>query len=137
MAYLGNTPSNQSFTPAIDYFSGNGVTVAFTLTRPVASASQMIVTVDNVVQNPSTAFTVSSNIITFTSAPLSGTNNIWVEYTSLITTQIAPGQGTVNSNSFAPNTLTPAAVSDQNNTSTGYFSVPQGTTAQKIGRAHV
>jgi hypothetical protein len=85
MAYIGNTVQNQGFTPAIDYFNGNGVTVTFTLSRPVVSVAQMIVAIDNVIQNPSSAFTVSGNSITFTSAPLSGTNNIWVEYTSLIT----------------------------------------------------
>ena len=92
MPYIGNTVQNQGFTPAIDYFSGNGVTVTFTLTRPVVSASQVIVAVDNVVQNPSSAFTISGSSITFTSAPLSGTNNIWVEYTSLITTYAAISQ---------------------------------------------
>ena len=86
MAYIGNTVENQGFTPAIDYFNGNGVTVTFTLSRPVASVAQMIVAIDNVIQNPSSSFTVAGNAITFSSAPLSGTNNIWVEYTSLITT---------------------------------------------------
>lgn len=86
MPYIGNTVQNQGFTPAIDYFNGNGVTVTFTLSRPVASVAQMIVAIDNVIQNPSSAYSVSGNSITFTSAPLSGTNNIWVEYTSLITT---------------------------------------------------
>jgi len=86
MAYIGNTVQNQGFAPAIDYFNGNGVTVTFTLSRPVASVAQVIVAVDNVIQNPSSAFGVVGNSITFTSAPLSGTNNIWVEYTSLITT---------------------------------------------------
>jgi hypothetical protein len=46
----------------------------------------VIVAIDNVIQNPNSAFTVAGNAITFSSAPLSGTNNIWVEYTSLITT---------------------------------------------------
>jgi len=92
MPYIGNTVQTQGFTPAIDYFSGNGVTVTFTLTRPVASVAQMIVAVDNVIQNPSSAFTVAGSAITFTSAPLSGTNNIWVEYTSLITTYAAISQ---------------------------------------------
>ena len=86
MPYIGNTVQNQGFTPAIDYFNGNGVTVTFTLSRPIASVAQVIVAVDNVIQNPSSAFGVVGNSITFTSAPLSGTNNIWVEYTSLITT---------------------------------------------------
>ena len=92
MAYIGNTVQNQGFAPAIDYFSGNGVTVTFTLSRPVASVAQLIVAIDNVIQNPSTSFTVAGNSITFTSAPLSGTNNIWVEYTSLITTYAAISQ---------------------------------------------
>jgi hypothetical protein len=100
MAAIGNSPTQQAFTPAIDYFSGNGSTTAFTLSRPVASVAQVQVTIDNVAQNPSSAFTVSSNTITFTSAPLSGTNNIYVYYTSPITQVIAPGQGTVTSDSF-------------------------------------
>ena len=86
MAYIGNTVQTQGFAPAIDYFNGNGVTVTFTLSRPIASVAQVIVAIDNVIQNPSSAFNVAGNSITFTSAPLSGTNNIWVEYTSLITT---------------------------------------------------
>ena len=92
MAFIGNTVQTQGFTPAIDYFNGNGVTVTFTLSRPVASVAQMIVAIDNVIQNPSSSFTVSGNAITFSSAPLSGTNNIWVEYTSLITTYAAISQ---------------------------------------------
>ena len=100
MAFIGNTPTTQAFTPAVDYFSGNGSTTAFTLSRPVASVAQVQVTIDNVAQNPSSAYTVSANTITFTSAPLSGTNNIYVYYTSPITQVIAPGQGTVTSDSF-------------------------------------
>jgi len=100
MAFIGNTNTTQAFTPAIDFFSGNGSTTAFTLSRPVASVAQVQVTIDNVAQNPSSAYTVSANTITFTSAPLSGTNNIYVYYTSPITQVIAPGQGTVTSESF-------------------------------------
>ena len=92
MAYIGNTVNNQGFTPAIDYFSGNGSTVTFTLSRPVASVAQVIVAIDNVIQNSSTAYSVTGNAITFTSAPLSGSNNIWVQYTSLITTYNAISQ---------------------------------------------
>ena len=93
MSYLGNTATTQAFTPAIDYFSGDGSTVAFTLSRPVANTAQLIVVVANVPQNPSSAFSVSGNTITFTSAPPSGSNNIWVEYTSLITQVSNPPLG--------------------------------------------
>jgi hypothetical protein len=96
MAFIGNTNTTQAFTPAVDFFSGTGSATAFTLSRPVASVAQVQVTIDNVAQNPSSAYTVSNNTITFTSAPLSGTNNIYVYYTSPITQVIAPGQGTVN-----------------------------------------
>jgi hypothetical protein len=100
MAVIGNSSTQQAFTPAIDYFSGTGSATAFTLSRPVASVAQVQVVIDNVAQNPSSAYTVSSNTITFTSAPLSGTNNIYVYYTSPITDVIAPGQGTVTTNSL-------------------------------------
>ena len=100
MSYVGNTNTTQAFTPAIDYFSGNGSTVAFTLSRPVASVAQVQVVVNNVAQNPTDAYTVLNNTITFTGAPSIGTNNIYVQYTSPITQVIQPGAGTVTSNSF-------------------------------------
>lgn len=85
MAFIGNSVQNQGFAPAVDYFNGDGTTVTFTLSRPVASVAQLTAVIENVIQNPTSAFTVSGNQITFTSAPPAGTNNIWVEYTSLIT----------------------------------------------------
>jgi hypothetical protein len=101
MSYIGNTNTTQGFIPAIDYFSGNGSTVAFTLSRPVASVAQVQANISNVPQNPSSAFSVSGNTITFTSAPPSGSNNIYVYYTSPITQVIAPSQGTVSPTSLS------------------------------------
>ena len=102
MAFIGNTPTTQGFIPAVDFFSGNGSTTAFTLSRPVASVAQVQVVVENVPQMPGDAYTVSGNTITFTSAPASGTNNIYVYYTSPITQVIAPSQGTVGTAALAP-----------------------------------
>lgn len=82
MSYIGNTQQNQSYYPAVDFFSGNGSTTAFTLSRPVYSTPMVQVTVANVPQNPGSAFTISGSTITFTSAPPSGSNNIYVYYTS-------------------------------------------------------
>jgi len=109
MSYIGNDNITQGFIPAIDYFSGNGSTVAFTLSRPVASVAQVQANISNVPQNPSSAFSVSGNTITFTSAPPSGTNNIYVYYTSPITQVIAPGQGTVTTTSLAGGTISTTA----------------------------
>jgi hypothetical protein len=108
MAYIGNTATTQAFTPAVDYFNGDGSTVAFTLSKPVASVAQVQAVIENVPQNPGSAYTVSGNTITFTSAPPSGTANIYVYYTSPITQVIAPSQGTVNSSTFATLTTLPA-----------------------------
>jgi hypothetical protein len=110
MAFIGNTVTTQGFIPAIDYFNGDGSTTAFTLSRPVASVAQVQVVVNNVPQLPGTAYTVSSNTITFTGAPSSGTSNIYVYYTSPITQVIAPSQGTVSSTSFASSTGSGAVV---------------------------
>jgi hypothetical protein len=101
MSYIGNTQQNQSFVPAVDYFSGNGSTTAFTLSRPVKSVYELEVVVNNVQQNPSSAYTVNGSTITFTGAPSSGTNNIYVSYTSPNTQVVQPGQGTVGSQQIA------------------------------------
>lgn len=101
MAYIGNTQQNQNYVPAIDYFSGNGSTTAFTLSRPVASVAQVQAVIENVPQNPGDAYTVSGNTITFTSAPPSGTNNIYIYYTSPNTQVVQPGQGTVSPSSLS------------------------------------
>jgi hypothetical protein len=106
MSYIGNTATQQAFTPAVDFFNGNGSTTAFTLSRPVASVAQVQAVIENVPQKPSDAFTVSGNTITFTSAPPSGTQNIYVYYTSPINQVIAPSQGTVG-----PTALTAGAPS--------------------------
>jgi len=121
MAFIGNTNTTQAFTPAVDYFSGNASTTAFTLSRPVASVAQVQAVVNNVAQNPSSAFTVSGNTITFTSAPSSGTNNIYVYYTSPITQVIAPSQGTVG----------PVQLDYATLNGTGALTMPSGTTAQR------
>jgi len=95
MSYIGNTSSVQQYAPQIAYFSGDASTVAFTLPVSVVSAAQIIVTVANVIQNPSSAFTVSGTTLTFTSAPPSGTNNIWVQYTTLQTSLVTPAASSV------------------------------------------
>lgn len=141
MAYLGNTPTSQNFTSGTDYFNGNGSTVAFTLSRQVSSINDVIVVIENVVQKPLDAYGIVGTTLTFTSAPPSGTNNIYVRYVSTITTAITPNDLSVTTNKIADGVVTvdklhtavlqPANISDKANTSTGSLSVPSGTTAQR------
>ena len=86
MAYLGTTSSIYDPTRTIasprdaDRFSGNGSTTGFTLTRSVQKEVDLEVFVENVQQEPITAYSVSGTTLTFTGAPPSGTNNIYVVY---------------------------------------------------------
>jgi len=90
MAYLGNSPTSQAFTSLTDTFSGNGSQTAFTLSRNVISPNDILVVVNNVAQQP-TNYTVSGNTLTFSPAPSSGTNNIYVRYlsTNLLTVGVS------------------------------------------------
>ena len=78
MPYLGPAPSGTFGTSAKDRFSGDGSTVAFTMTRSPGSVNKIDVFVDNVRQEPTIAYTVGGTTLTFTAAPDSGTNNIYV-----------------------------------------------------------
>jgi len=77
MSYIGNTPISAAFL--VDTFSGNGSTVAFTMTVAPANTSSIIVAVTGVLQDPST-YSVSGTTLTFSTAPPSGTSNISVRY---------------------------------------------------------
>ena len=77
MPYLGNTPTANFASVTKDTFSGNGSTTAFTLSKP-ATTNGVAVYVENVRQIPTTAYAVSGTTLTFTGAPVSGTNNIYV-----------------------------------------------------------
>jgi hypothetical protein len=96
MAYLGNNFSQQGYAAATDFFSGNGVTTTFTLTRPLQSVYGIEVVVNNVRQNPSSTYTINaSNQIVFVAAPSTGSNNIYVSYNAPIAQITSVGQGTI------------------------------------------
>jgi len=63
-----------------DRFSGDGSTLAFTLTYNVSFTTDLEVFVDGVQQEPNEAYGVSGKTLTFTGAPGVGTNNIYVVY---------------------------------------------------------
>jgi hypothetical protein len=77
MSYIGNPPAEAYTNTVKDTFSGDGSTVAFTLSLPTTTNNVRVV-VENVIQDPTVAYGVSGTTLTFTSAPPSGTNNIYV-----------------------------------------------------------
>ena len=77
MPFIGKEPLNAFNFPTKDSFNGDGSTTAFTLSRPVTTASDLEVFVGNVQQEPTTAYTVANTTLTFTGTPATGTNNIY------------------------------------------------------------
>ena len=77
-SYIGKEPQQAYNSPDKDRFNGDGSTTAFTLSRTVANAADLEVFVGNVQQEPAVAYTTSAQTLTFTEAPATGSNNIYV-----------------------------------------------------------
>ena len=108
MAYLG-TPidtTNQFQSLQGKRFSGDGSTTAFTLDIAPSSVFDIEVFVENVRQDPNSAYGISGTTLTFTGAPPSGTNNIYVVHQAkAVGTIDVPASGVVPA-SLASNILT-------------------------------
>jgi hypothetical protein len=86
VSYIGNSalPFNPLATSGkprdAQRFNGDNTTTTFTLNFRVDNATDLEVFVDNVQQEPLTAYDALANQLIFTEAPPSGTNNIYVVY---------------------------------------------------------
>jgi hypothetical protein len=67
VGYTELSANAKSFTT--DAFTGDGSTTAFTMSEVPPHANSILVVVDGIVQKVTTNYTVSSNTLTFTSAP--------------------------------------------------------------------
>ena len=97
MGYLG-TPidtRNQFQSLQGKRFNGDGSTTAFTLDVAPSSTLDIEVFVGNVRQDPNSAYTLSGTTLTFTGAPPSGTNNIYVVHQAKSVGTITPGANSV------------------------------------------
>ena len=95
MAYVG-TPldtTNAFQSLAGKRFNGDGSTTDFTLDSSPNSTLDIEVFVENVRQDPNSAYTVSGTTLAFTAAPPSGTNNIYVVHQAKAVGTIDPAVG--------------------------------------------
>ena len=123
MAYIGNTPEVNSFASGSDSFNGDGSTTKFTLSRRATGVNDVIAVIENVIQDPFTAYTIAANNtsgtadITFTSAPPSGSGNIQVRfnYAQQVSYNIINGAnilgGTITESKIADGAITDAKLS--------------------------
>ena len=80
MPYFGTPTKSLGFedhTTTKDTFSGDDSTVAFSLSK-TSPTNEVEVFVGNVQQEPTIAYSISGTTLTFTEAPPTGTNNIYV-----------------------------------------------------------
>ena len=108
MAYVG-TPidtTNQFQSLSSSRFSGNGSTTAFTLSFTPGGVNDIEVFVENVRQDPHSAYTLSGTTLTFSAAPPSGTNNIYVIHQAKSVGTIDVPTAGVVSGSLATSVLT-------------------------------
>ena len=89
MPFIGKAPvTTFEATTAVQRFNGDNSDTTFTLNRTVSSVQDVLVSVDGVVQDTSAYTIPDGTTLTFTTAPSSGTNNIFVNF-------LAPETGTV------------------------------------------
>ena len=139
MAYLG-TPidtTNQFQSLQGKRFSGDGSTPAFTLDSAPSSVFDIEVFVENVRQDPNSAYGVSGTTLTFTGAPPSGTNNVYVIHQAkAVGTIDVPASGVVPA-SLASNIISGQTELAATPADTDEFLVSDAGTIKRIDFSHI
>ena len=130
--YLGNQPSYGAYHRQV--LTGDGSTTTFTLDYSIGYASQILVSLDAIIQEPEFSYTVSGLTITFASAPTNAAR-IFILY-------LGRSLDSLNAQSIEDGLVTTNKIADSNVTSaklednivlpgTDSVTVPKGTTAQR------
>jgi hypothetical protein len=139
MAYVG-TPievGNQFSSLVGKRFSGDASTTAFTLDVRANSALDIEVFVENVRQDPNSAYTVNGTTLTFTAAPPSGTNNIYVVHQAPTVASVSPTAGSVTASSFDNSVISGHTALAETPASTDEFLVSDAGTIKRIDFSHI
>ena len=112
MAYIGNIPAEAYTNTVKDSFNGTGSATAFTLSQPTVTNDVRVV-VENVVQDPTVAYSVSGTTLTFTSAPPSGTANIYVVHLGAAVMTAIPPSEIADATTFASSVTVQGAFTSQ------------------------
>ncbi len=118
-SYLGNQPSYGAYHRQV--LAGDGSTTAFTLDYSIGYASQILVSLDAIIQEPEYSYTVSGLTITFASAPTNAAR-IFILYLGRPLDTLVPADDSITSAKLEHNIVLPG---------TDSVTVPKGTTAQR------
>ena len=139
MAYVG-TPievGNQFSSLVGKRFSGDASTTAFTLDVRANSALDIEVFVENVRQDPNSAYTVDGTTLTFTAAPPSGTNNVYVVHQAPTVASVSPTAGSVTASSFDNSVISGHTALAATPDDTDEFLISDAGTIKRIDYSHV
>ena len=105
MPFIGKNPTAGFATIVKDTLTADGSTTQFTLSKQVASATDIAVFVGNVRQEPTTAYTVNGTTLDFGSgnAPASGLDMYVLHIGGTQETSIVPADGTISSAKLTTN----------------------------------
>jgi hypothetical protein len=119
MAYIGNTPTVGTFSK-LDNISGSfsGSTTTFPLTVSsgavaAGTAQNLLISISGVLQEPGSAYTVSSTNIVFSSAPLS-TDTFFGVLLGSVGTVNSVTDGAITSNKLGVSAVTTSTILDGN-----------------------
>ena len=101
MSYIGNQVT--TIPHIVDVFNGDSSDKTFTLTRAPAGSAAIAVFVGGSYKTPGVDYTVSSDVVTFGTAPASGTNNVVVHHLGNGSITQVPSDGSVTGNKLTPN----------------------------------
>ena len=139
MAYLG-TPIdtiNQFQSLQGKRFSGDASTTGFTLDVAPSSTLDIEVYVENVRQDPNSAYSISGTTLTFSAAPPSGTNNIYVIHQAkAVGTIDVPASGVVPA-SLASNIISGQTELAATPADTDEFLISDAGTIKRIDFSHI
>ena len=140
MSYIGNQVTSVPYI--VDVYNGDGSTVSFgTLARSPAGTASIAVYVNGVYQRPGFDYSLNGAVITFTTAPGVGTNNVIIHHLGNGTTTQVPSDGSVTgvklaSGAVSGNNITVNAIRGNNivaGTITGNLIAPGAVTGNTFG----
>jgi hypothetical protein len=134
MAYVGTPIDTRNTFQSLagKRFNGDGSTTAFTLDVAPSSTLDIEVFVGNVRQDPNSAYTLSGTTLTFTGAPPSGTNNIYVVHQAKSVGTIGVPAGGVSADSLASNTISGQTALTTRPATTDEFLISDAGTIKRI-----
>ena len=128
-SYLGNQPSYGAYHRQV--LAGDGSTTTFTLDYSIGYASQILVSLDAIIQEPEYSYTVSGLTITFASAPTNAAR-IFILYLGRPLDTLVPADNTISTAKLIDSNVTSAKLEDNIVLpGTDSVTVPKGTTAQR------